>query len=245
MDNNIFFLVFIVSSILFIGLFVYLLIDTIHKRKNAMQHQKIYDVACAGSSHSGVGDVEKVESSIRLTDEFLDYDGKKINVDDYLQFIVSGESMRLSGIHDKDIVFVPKDYSFGSETLPSVFVLKKEHPIDGEAKYKIRRGWKIVPWQELVNNYKEILHSIMAMEKFKSIKDNEAYLGDEEIISDFENTRLKRYKDEHELESRGLVLISTTLHQKEHKDQKDKIAFSIHPVELIVGKISFSYSSCN
>lgn len=246
MDNSIFLQVFIVSSILFIGLFVYLLVDTINKRRKAMKDLKAYDVACAGSTHGGVGEVEKIESSILLTDEFLDYEGKTINVDDYLQFIVSGESMKLSGIHDKDIVFVPKEYSCGSETLPSVFVLKKEHPEEGEAKYKIRRGWKIVQWQEDKKAYDSILQSIMSTEKFDSIKKNEAYPGDEEIIKDFKEKRLKRYEEEHELEDRGLILISTTLHLNNPDDPKDdEIDFSIHPVDLIVGRISFSYSSCN
>lgn len=247
MDNSIFFLFFIISLILFIGLFVFLLIRTINKRKIAMNDHKAYDVACAGSTHGGVGDVEKKESSILLTDEFLDYDGKKINVDDYFQFIVSGESMKLSGIHDKDIVFVPKDYSCGSETLPSVFVLKKEHPKVGEAKYKIRRGWKIVRWQELENDYESVLQSIMSTEKFNSIKENYAYPGDGEIIKDFKDNRWKKYVNEHKSEEdRGLVMISTTLHLNNPDDPKDdEIDFSIHPVDLIVGRISFSYSSCN
>lgn len=211
-----------------------------------MNDQKAYDVACAGSTHNNVGDVERIESSILLTDEFLDYEGKRINVDDYYQFIVSGESMKLSGIHDKDIVFVRKNYELGSETYPSVFVLRKEHPKNGEAKYKIRRGWRVVHWRELENDYIKILHSIMSMEKFKSIKENEAYPGDEEIIRDFKETRLKNYEEEHEPGERGLLLISTTLHLNNPDDPKDdEIDFSIHPVDLIVGRISFSYSSSN
>lgn len=199
-----------------------------------MDDHMAYNVACAGAPH---GEVEKIESTILLTDDFFDYDGKKVNVGDFLLFIVSGESMMLSGIHDKDIVFVPKNYSCGSESLPSVFVLKINHPIDGEAKYKIRRGWRIVKWQELENEYEKILKSIMSMDKFKSIKDHEFYLGDEKIIDDFKKTRLPNYKKEYALEEKGLILISTTL----LTDEKE-IHFSIHPVDLIVGRISFSYS---
>lgn len=246
MGNNIYFVFFIISAALFICLFIFLFVNMIKNRNNADKGHKAYDVACAGSTHGGVGDVEKIESSILLTDEFLDYEGKAINVDDYLQFIVSGESMKLSGIHDKDIVFVPKEYSCGSETLPSVFVLKKEHPKEGEAKYKIRRGWKIVQWQEDKKAYGSILQSIMSTEKFNSIKENEAYPGDEEIIKDFIKTRLEKYEKEHPLKDRGLILISTTLHLNNPDDPKDdEIDFSIHPVDLIVGRISFSYSSCN
>lgn len=227
--NSIFFVPLVISALLFIALTIFLFI----KMREYRNPTTMYDVACAGMIH---GEAEKMKSVSIKTDQFLDHDGRCLNVDDFHLFMVSGESMKLCGIHNRDIVFVPKNYSCENETFPAVLVLEREKAKEGEAKYKIRRGWNIVQYTNA--DFEDVIRSIMNSKKFRTVKEDKAYPGDKIIIEDFFNERLKRYEKEHPADKRGRILISTTLHTDE-----DKIYFSIHPVELIVGKIAYSFTT--
>lgn len=227
--DSVFFIPLVISALLFIALTTFLFIKMYEYRNPTM----MYDVACAGMIH---GEAEKMRSVSIMTDQFLDYEGHPLNVDDFYLFMVCGESMKLSGIHNRDIVFVPKNYSSDNETFPAVLVLKRENSKEGEAKYKIRRGWSIVQYADV--DFEHVIRSIMNSKKFKSIKEDTAYPGDRAIMEDFFNERLQKYEREHPKDSRGRILISTTLHINENK-----IYFSIHPVELIVGKIVYSFTT--
>lgn len=227
--NSIFFIPLIISAVAFIALTAFLFV----KMREYRNPVTMYDVACAGTRH---GEAEKMKSVSTETDKFLDYEGRPLSVEEFHLFLVSGESMKLSGIHDKDIVFVPKNFSCENEALPAVLVLEREKANEGEAKYKIRRGWTVVQHENA--DFENVIRSIINSKKFKTIREDDAYPGDDEILTDFFKERLHRYEKEHPADKRGHILISTTLHTDENK-----IYFSIHPVESIVGKIAYSFTT--
>ena len=153
--------------------------------------------------------------------------------------------MHLSGIDDGDIIFTKKGYVFNEkEKLPSVFVLKRDEK-DDKAEFKIRRGWKVVDFENK-DNMMKVLETIVDSDKFKDIiinKNNKFYPGHPEIKKDFETRCLqdyiKNFQPDKKTNNRK-VIISTTLHTDENK-----IYFSIHPTNLIEGKVLYSFTMKN
>ena len=79
--------------------------------------------------------------------KFYDYNGKKINPDDYIKMKVYGDSCDLFGIHHNDLVFFLPVY--GSETIefPKICLFKRSDyvvdEVNNKAKYSIARVWMI------------------------------------------------------------------------------------------------------
>lgn len=240
--ENLFFVVFYIG----IGILSLLIIVLAYKLFYYRDPNMTYNVACAGSPHN---DTPKEKKSISVySNEFLDENGMSIDVEQFDWFIASGASMHLTGINDGDIVFIKKGYVLDEkEDLPVVFVLKRDkkrdRKKDEEAQFKIRRGWKFVDYVRNETDMNTHLESIMRSDKFREIikeKNKDFYPGDDAIKQDFFETRLPDYIKKYEKDKNGCnrkVMISTTLHTDENK-----IYFSIHPTNLIKGKVSYSFT---
>ena len=63
-----------------------------------------YPTASAGTPSRSIP-AEQKSIPTRYT-QFLDYEGRVINSNDYLQFVVKGNSMQFCGINDNDLIFV-------------------------------------------------------------------------------------------------------------------------------------------
>lgn len=59
--------------------------------------------------------------------------------DDFLHFIVKGESMQFADIHDNYMIFVKEKHDID---FPKVIVLRREAAPKDQVQYKIRRGWQ-------------------------------------------------------------------------------------------------------
>lgn len=206
-----------------------------------------YPTACVGDSASNKP--EEAKSVSVEFNRFRDKDGNIINPADYLQFVVEGNSMQFCGIHDKDLIFVAKEFRIVQlKTFPYILVLKNSDAEEGHSKYKVRRAWGISQFGN--DRFEKDVRAIMSSPEFQEIKKlkgvdgNEAYRGDEQVIEDFLKKRLPKYEDRYiKCENPDVwnrtVVISTTF------DTDNKyIHFSIHPIANIIGIVNGAFTVC-
>lgn len=204
-----------------------------------------YPTACAGIPDS---DKPAEAQSVSMEfNKFLGKDGQILDPNKYLQFVVEGNSMQFCGIHDKDLIFVPKEFRIVQlKEFPYILVLKNSDAKEGHSKYKVRRAWGLSQFGD--DRFETDVRRIMDSEQFQEIKKlkgidgNRAYRGDEQVIEDFIKNRLPKYEQKYincdnPDNWNRTVVISTTF------DTEDRlIHFSIHPISTIVGIVSDSFT---
>lgn len=203
------------------------------------QKMQIYPTVSAGSNETGADASMK---SISVThNEFRGRNGNILEVYDYDQYVVSGNSMQYCGINDNDLIFVRKGFKISDlRPFPTIIVLSKRNVVENSPKYKLRRAWAY--FDILVDNIDEVLRNVLDPQNFKSIRDIEYYDGDKALLEDFYNERLPRYKEKYiEVknadENDRKVVLSTTFHTNENK-----VRFSIHPASTIMGIVEESFT---
>lgn len=242
-DTNILGTVIVIAFILFIILFALTIKSTAdnrrQKRASICASGIQYPVACAGSP---IQDIPAKAYSLPLEYiEFKDKDGNVIDPDGFLHFIVKGESMQFADIHDNYMVFSNKNTH---PVFPAVIVIRREAAPKDQVQFKIRRGWLSCN----VNNAMDMARKIVASKDFDIIRNLLQYDGDEALLADFENNRLRRYLEQHPFSSEENdryfnVIISTTYHtdNSANVEERGKIMLSIHPASLLVGEVVKSF----
>ncbi len=210
--------------------------ESIIRKATIVTKTQVYNVACAGSDDSS--SCEKVESVDVAACNFCDNSGASIDVALYHCFVVKGNSMKYAGINEDDFLFVPKalDLSFLSKgSFPEIIVLRYRNPIEGKARYKVRRAWYVGTLDE---NFQEIAANIIDSDKFSCLKHEHGFQNKQWMLDDLKE-RLATYRRVYSdsLEEHKKVILSTTFDTK-----NEKIHFSIHPVSAIVGKVELSYT---
>ncbi len=242
-------MIFIASVIVFTYLYYKLLRATVRQPEKMSKEFSTVYAGNADKEHQGASPI-----NINLaTSSFLDNSGNPVKVDEYEGFVVSGNSMELAKIKDGDLLLVHKNEIFNDNTpLPGVFVLKRENAKDNQGKYKMRRIWAVAYLCD--TNIDNTLLGIMNHPEFRQLKKNEELcLDDAMMLREFsgENGRLDVYKREHpnwnkEWSDESKVVISTTLRTEKSVDMIHSacgrhISFSVHPANLVVGKVAFVY----
>lgn len=242
-DTTILGYVILIALGIFFILFAITIISTAKSRRKKQKiicdSNYIYPTACAGSP---AVDIPASASALPLEYvEFKDKDGNVMDPNDYLHFIVKGESMQFADIHDNYMIFVKEKHNI---EFPKVIILRREAAPKDQVQYKIRRGWQFSNVKEAESVVKKILDS----KDFDIIRRLQPYDDDESLLNDFINKRLVRYTKEHPFsdseDNRYFnVIISTTYHTENCPDEEDrgKIRFSIHPASLLVGEVVKSF----
>lgn len=233
-------MVLAILSVFLLGYIVYSISKSKKDLKTEYQNKRyVYPTASAGSDKS---DSKAIAESVDVRyNEFRSKNGHVLDAYNYDHYIVDGDSMQYCGIHDKDLLFVKKGFALSDlKPFPTILVLSKRDSCIDKPKYKVRRAWACCNIKE--DDLKRILASIMEPQNFKSIRDIEYYDGDQALIDDFFNVRLKRYYEKYintgDVQKRNEeIVISTTF----HTDEK-KVRFSIHPVSLIMGVVEESFT---
>lgn len=199
---------------------------------------------------ASAGDVHEPDTAKSVSVEFnrfFNKDKKQLNPKDYLQFVVEGDSMQFSGIRNKDLLFVSKNFRLSDlKKFPDILVLRDLFAKPGESKYKVRRAWGVAQYEE--DRFENEVRKIMASDAFKKLKKclcedgSLAYKGDEAVVKDFLDKRLPTYEKnyincDNPNALNKTVVISTTF----NTITKD-IHFSIHPIANIVGIVKESYT---
>lgn len=237
----------ILGTILLFSLLGYIAYHTRIVRKAAylelLSKKTTVYTACAGSDNEdeiipSQKEIQSLEHKI-----FKDKNGNIFNSNEFLHYIVQGESMQFCGIHNNDIIFADANFKIKDNiAFPVILVLRKHH-LKGEdkAQYKIRRTWihyNYVSKDDLVNIVET---KIIPSEAFQEIRQLDTYDGDAALIQDLKDKRIQIYEDEYincgnPNENDREIIISTTFHTKERK-----IRFSIHPTSIVVGKVVASF----
>lgn len=238
----------IIGCVLIIIFLIVFIVTVIYASKNRRKMRndmltETYNTVCAGSSHHPSAPMVLVAPSVDYN-EFRSKTGKILNPQDFYKFVVVGNSMQFCGIHDKDLVFVPKGFTLSKiQQLPMLFVLYRD-AIGNQPQYKLRRGWKICM---IDDDLEKIINGILTSKQFEDLRNeakaNNSYDSDELLKKDFFNYRLKRYMGEYincdfPKESSRQILISTTFHTDENI-----IRFSIHPVSSIIGIVEEAFAT--
>ena len=237
----------IILSVIFILLFASVIIYTNKIRANAynklLKETDCVFTACAGSDKDDIIIPDKINVKALRTSEFKDSKGNTLNPENYLQFIVQGESMQFCGIHNNDLIFADHNFEITANThYPVALVLRKYQLKEDETQFKIRRTWKCCTLID-EDKLKQDLADIIKSDSFQKIRQLPIYDGDNTLIDD---ALYKRYPDYLVKNGHGAnlsnrqIVISTTY----HTDTKE-LRFSLHPVSHIVGKViaSFPYAT--
>lgn len=242
-------IIFIIALVTFVVLYGILLKATIRQPdEKSMEFATVY-AGTADKEHQGADPV-----NIDITaNTFLDEQGNPIKVDEYEGYVVSGNSMELANIRDGNLLLVRRNEVFTDNTpLPGVFVLKREHVSEGQGKYKMRRIWAVAYLGE--TDIEKLASGIMNHPEFMLLKRNKNLCLDEaQMLSEFtgKDGRMDIYKKEHPRwnesgSDENRVVISTTLRTESDRDafitNGRHISFSVHPANLVVGKVAFAYS---
>lgn len=242
-----------------LGLIAFVILFTMQsvmfwRKVRAASQPMLLSVAVAGDIKKGTPQVRPIIMDLDNSEENNQL--KKILDDEkYNHYLVSGYSMLLAKIHTNDIVLVdPAQKLISSEQCPCVVVLKRDEKAvlrarqeNDNAEYKLRRAWIIC---SITDNIEDKLKEIMSSELFLSLKEEhgDKFLSNEEMIADFKDYRMKKYKSDyptcHNASSPyHKVLISTTLHANpntQHPATYNKVTFSIHPLVLVQGIVQKS-----
>lgn len=246
-SQNIMIIIGLSLLVVFLTLLIWYVVPLFIKRKRetAQLNKKYYPVASAGNYKKTLP--AKEESVSVSLNKFYDKNGCKINPDEYLQFVVSGDSMKFCGIHDKDLLFVAKDFRIVQlKKFPYILVIRRSNFKPGETEYKVRRAWASAHYDN--DEFRNILNQILESSDFKEVKQlkdevgKPVYPGDNVIIEDFIYNRLPKYKERYIDcndfdEWNKTVVISTT-----YDTDKRYIHFSIHPIADIVGIVKESFT---
>lgn len=197
-----------------------------------------YPTASAGTPSKAIP-MEQKSIPTKHT-QFKDSCGQIINADDYLQFVIKGDSMQFCGIHNNDIVFVKKGFELDHlESLPKPVVIRRDNAPSNETQYKLRRAWRICT----IDTCEEIVAQIVSSKDFRDrIAAIRFFDGEEALLDDFRRERLTKYRGQYLNEEKSSerykqVIISTTFHT-----DINKIRFSIHPASDVIGIVSESFS---
>ena len=242
-------IIFVIATIIFAILYFILFRATVRKPE---EMSKEFATVYAGTVDMN----HQVASPVNVnltTSTFLDEKGNPVKVADYDGYVVAGNSMELANIKDGNLLLVRKDDSFDDSTpLPGVFVLKREHALENQGKYKMRRIWSVAYLDQ--TKVEDMAKGIMTHPEFIKLRRNEELCLDEKnMLREFvgENGRLAIYKREHpdwnvNGSDDNKVVISTTLRTEQegdfHTESGRHISFSIHPANLVVGKVAYVYS---
>lgn len=246
---SIFWIIFFIASIAFIVLYYVLFKATVRQPEEMSKEFAMVYAGTPDEDHQGASPI-----NINLTTSaFLDEQGRPVKVDEYDGYVVSGNSMELANIKDRNLLLVHKNDVFSDSTpLPGIFVLRREHPLTDQGKYKLRRIWAVAYLGE--TDLENMIRGIMTHPEFMQLKKNtELCLDDDQMLLEFVGNkgRLDIYKDKHPHwkksgSEENKVVISTTLRTECGSDIKTAtgrhISFSIHPANLVVGKVAYAYS---
>lgn len=197
-----------------------------------------YPTASAGTPSKAIP-MEQKSIPTKHT-QFKDSCGQIINADDYLQFVIKGDSMQFCGIRNNDIVFVKKGFELDHlKSFPTPVVIRRDNAPSNETQYKLRRAWGICT----IDASEEFVNKIVSSEVFRDrIAAIRFFDGEEALLDDFRRERLTKYhgqylNEEKSSERYKQVIISTTFHT-----DINKIRFSIHPASDVIGIVSESFS---
>lgn len=179
---------------------------------------------------------EKTDSVSYAGCDFIDKDGHKIDAGSFDIYIAVGDSMRLCGINDGDMLFVDRNYKDSLSSLPKVLVMNISNAKENEVKYKVRRAWKVCSINDDLDN---LIGEIQNSVKFAVLKNSEYYSDDNSMIEDF-HIELDKYRKEfltgRQDNDYSEIVISTTI-------REEKIHFSIHPLQLVAGVVRHSFDT--
>lgn len=241
-------IIFVVSLGTFLFLFFFFAKAAMRRPEEiSMKFATVY-AGAANHDHQGASPVD-----VNLTDfAFLDEKGNPVKVEDYNGYVVNGNSMELANIKDGNLLLVRRDEKFTDSTpLPGIFVLRRENIHEGEGQYKLRRIWAVAYLNETDMNV--LARGIMNHPEFMQLRKNkELCLDEKQMLEEFTGPkgRLDIYKKEHPHwnkinEEENRIVVSTTLRTEYegdiHTTKGKHIAFSIHPANLVVGKVAYAY----
>lgn len=200
------------------------------KKLQALNHAPYFTVV-AGTKYEDVP-CETVSVSKNLN-AFRNASGKRLNPEDYLLYVVKGNSMQLYGIHDGNLIFVRKltDKDNLRGYLPKAIVLKRRGVKSGECDYKLRRAWRVCSYKECVEAAKELVNS----KEFEIIRNKPCFTSEEKMISELADERLEEFRKKYGEES-PLILSTTYL-----TDEK-RVRFSVHRPDDLVGIVEACFA---
>ena len=219
---------------------VYLIFKIKEKRGEAFKKAQTmsYPAASAGSGIEGKNK-EEISMSTEIN-HFYSPEGKEINASDYDHYVASGNSMILCGIQDKDLLFVKKNFNASQLVdLPKILVIERHNAKPEEIQYKIRRTWTTCL---VTDNLESIINELLESSAFRKLAETEQCPGNDVLIEDFFETRLRKYKEIYPdctnvLSEYNRVVISTTLHT-----DMNEVRFSIHPLKDVRGVVEYSFT---
>lgn len=245
--------IYILTGI-FVLLFVYMSYvaqtERNEQREQMEKDTRIIELTSAGSDDENDSEgchlhAKSVEVSSVDTTIYKDSEGNILDPNKYNLYIVDGNSMKLCGICDKDLIFSTRNFNIAEvEEFPIILVINKKHIKLDHPASKIRRTWDHVTFKDK-HSLIEALKNVLKSENFQEIRILPEYPGDDEVLKDFEDVRLKRYIDEYincdnPNDVDRDIVISSTLNTK-----KNVIHFSIHPVNKIAGEVIASFDMSN
>lgn len=227
-------------TILYFGWLVYLICKIRSGRAASRAESRLarYLAVSAGTDTEGKSK-EAVTVSVETT-HFYAPDGTEIDASQYEPFVVSGNSMSLCGIYDKDLLLVAKGFESSQLTdLPKIAVIKRRNAKPDEIQYKVRRAWKTCL---ITNDLQAVIREVLASAAFKKLQAVEECPDKDVLITDFFETRLKSYKAyypdcDREQSDFHRIVISTTLHA-----DINEVRFSIHPLKDVKGIVAYSFT---
>ena len=197
-----------------------------------------YFTASAGTP-SRVIPVKAFSIATKYT-QFKNSEGVVINPNDYIQFVVIGESMQFCGINHNDLIFLKKGFKLEDlNSFPVPIVLHRDNAFANETQYKVRRAWGLCKFEACEELVEKILDSNEFRDRIATIS---FFDGKKAMLDDFYVKRLEAYKKKYidcecPSDVNKTVVVSTTF----HTDTK-KIRFSLHPASQVVGIVSDSFS---
>lgn len=227
-------------TILYFGWLVYLICKIRSGRAASRAESRLarYLAVSAGTDTEGKSK-EAVTVSVETT-HFYAPDGTEIDASQYDPFVVSGNSMSLCGIYDKDLLLVAKGFESSQLTdLPKIAVIKRRNAKPDEIQYKVRRAWKTCL---ITDDLQAVIREVLASAAFKKLQAAEECSDKDVLITDFFETRLKSYKTyypdcDREQSDFHRIVISTTLHT-----DINEVRFSIHPLKDVKGIVAYSFT---
>lgn len=229
--------IFLVSQIIIVS----------RQHRSSRKKAPLLYVACAGSVRPNAPDRKQVVNLQwdKLTPEDASSNDKK-NIE---CFITAGRSMLLGGIENNDLVIVDRTDKSSELMLPAIVVLRRDENaiakalmVGDRAEYKIRRSWTKCNLGQSDEEIIEIVKNIIKSDKFKELKskDEDKFPSESDLIEDFKE-RLNCYRKEHtncnnKNNNNYFALLSTTL-----DTSQNKVHFSIHSYNMLIGKVISAY----
>lgn len=167
-----------------------------------------------------VSDFYPKEETIRGSmPHYLNVDGKRVDVSEYIVLYVHGESMKRYKIHDKQKVFVRQMFSCVQIDGHPVLVLRIVNPKPNDAEYKLRKFVCLldsidnVNWNDVFENNK-----------------NRISISKDDFIA-----QCKKNVDKHKDCLVGKIVLSETFDVAAQKD-----CYSLHPLSTVFGTVEYA-----